>query len=82
VRGPAIRYVLSYSLILATLGSVMRLIYVATGQTVEWLSFAAVILTLGEMIFLCLFILSLLWFARQHRRGLWVPDWVKPLVIS
>jgi uncharacterized protein len=82
VRGPAIRYVLSYSLILATLGAVMRLIYTLTGQSNEWLSFAAVILTLGEMIFLCLFIMSLLWFARQHKRGVWVPDWVKPLVIT
>ena len=82
VRGPAIRYVLSYSLILATFGAVMRLIYVLTGQNVEWLSLIAVMLTLGEMIFLCLFIISLLYFARRHKRGAWVPDWVKPLVLS
>jgi Sulfite exporter TauE/SafE. len=82
VRGPAIRYVLSYSLILATFGAVMRLIYVLTGQKVEWLSLIAVMLTLGEMIFLCLFIVSLLYFARRHKRGAWVPDWVRPLVIS
>jgi len=82
VRGPAIRYVLSYSLILATFGSVMRLIYVLTGQKVEWLSLIAVMLTLGEMIFLCLFIMSLLYFAWRNKRGAWVPDWVKPLVMS
>jgi uncharacterized protein len=82
VRGPAIRYILSYSLILATLGAVMRLAYVLSGQKVEWLSFLAVMLTLGEMTFLCLFILSLVWFARRHKRGEWVPDWVKPLVIT
>jgi uncharacterized membrane protein YfcA len=82
VRGPAIRYVLSYSLILATFGAVMRLIYVLTGQKVEWLSLIAVMLTLGEMIFLCLFIMSLLYFARRNKRGAWVPDWVKPLVIT
>jgi uncharacterized membrane protein YfcA len=82
VRGPAIRYILSYSLILATLGAVMRLVYVLTGQTAEWLSFFAVTLTLSEMSFLCLFILSLVWFARRHKRGDWVPDWVKPLVIT
>jgi uncharacterized protein len=82
VRGPAIRYVLSYSLILATFGAVMRLIYVLTGQNVEWLSLMAVMLTLGEMIFLCLFIVSLLYFARRHKSGAWVPDWVKPLVLS
>jgi uncharacterized protein len=81
VRGPAIRYVLGYSLILATGGAVLRLIYVLSGQRNELLSLLAVVLTLGEMIFLCLFILSLIWFARRHRRGAWVPDWVGPLVI-
>jgi len=81
VRGPAIRYILSYSLILATLGAALRLIYVMTGQNVEWLSLAAVVLTLGEMIFLCLFISSLVYFAVRRRHGKWVPDWVGPLVI-
>jgi uncharacterized membrane protein YfcA len=81
VRGPAIRYILSYSLILATLGAALRLVYVLTGQNVQWLSLAAVMLTLGEMIFLCLFISSLVWFAVRRRGGKWVPDWVGPLVI-
>ena len=81
VRGPAIRYILSYSLILATMGAALRLIYVLTGQNVQWLSLAAVMLTLGEMIFLCLFISSLVWFAVRRRGGKWVPDWVGPLVI-
>jgi uncharacterized membrane protein YfcA len=81
VRGPAIRYILSYSLILATLGAVLRLLYVLTGQKVELLSLFAVMLTLGEMIFLCLFIVSLVLFALRHRKGKWVPAWVGPLVV-
>jgi len=82
VRGPAIRYILSYSLVLATCGAVLRLLYVLTGQSVEILSLFAVMLTLGEMIFLCLFILSLVMFAQRHRKGKWVPDWVPPLVMA
>jgi uncharacterized membrane protein YfcA len=81
VRGPAIRYILSYSLILATLGAALRLAYVLTGQATEWLSLMAVVLTLGEMIFLCLFISSLVWFAVRRRRGKWVPAWVVSLVM-
>jgi len=81
VRGPAIRYILSYSLILATLGAALRLVYVMTGQNVEFLALVAVVLTLGEMIFLCLFISSLVYFAVRRRGGKWVPDWVAPLVI-
>jgi hypothetical protein len=80
VRGPAIRYILSYSLILATLGAVFPLVNVLTGQKYEILSLLAVMLTLGQMIFLCLFILSLVVFAVRHRKGKWVPPWVPPLV--
>ena len=81
VRGPAIRYILSYSLILATCGAAMRLVYALTGQSVEWLSLAAVMLTLGEMIFLCMFIISLVWFSVRRRHNKWVPPWVPALVI-
>ena len=62
VRGPAIRYILSYSLILATVGAFLRLFYMLTGSKYEILSFLAVVFTLGEMIFLCLFIISLVYF--------------------
>ena len=34
----------------------MRLVYMLTGGTAEWLAFIAVVFTLGEMFFLCLFI--------------------------
>jgi len=80
VRGPAIRFVLSYSLILATCGAALRLAYVLTGQSVELLSLLAVMLTLGEMIFLCLFIMCLVVFAYRARHGGWVPDWAAPLL--
>lgn len=82
VRGPAIRYILSYSLILATFGAALRLAYVLTGQSVEVLALLAVMLTLGEMIFLCLFIISLVWFAVRRKRGKVVPPWVPALVVS
>lgn len=82
VRGPAIRYILSYSLILATTGALLRLIYVLTGQRVEFLAFFAVVFTLGEMLFLCLFIVSLVIFSVRHSHGKPVPKWVPPLVVS
>ena len=82
VRGPAIRYILSYSLILATTGAFLRLIYVLTGQKIAALSFLAVVFTLGEMIFLCLFIVSLVLFSIRHTKGKRVPQWVTPLVVA
>jgi uncharacterized membrane protein YfcA len=81
VRGPAIRYILSYSLILATCGAVLRLAFVLTGSKVELLSLFAVMLTLGEMIFLCLFIVSLVYFAVRNRQKKTVPAWAVPLLI-
>jgi uncharacterized membrane protein YfcA len=82
VRGPAIRYILSYSLILATTGALLRLIYVLTGQKIEALAFFAVVFTLGEMLFLCLFIVSLVVFSIRHTHGKPVPKWVPPLVVA
>ena len=82
VRGPAIRYILSYSLGLATVGAFLRLVYMLTAQQYKVLNFAAVVFTLGEMIFLCLFILSLVWFAVRFRKGKWVPDWIPALVVQ
>jgi len=82
VRGPAIRYILSYSLVLACTGALLRLIYVLTGQSVEFLAFFAVVFTLGEMVFLCLFIVSLVLFSVRHTQGKPVPKWVPPLVVG
>jgi uncharacterized protein len=82
VRGPAIRYILSYSLILATVGAFLRLLYVLTGQQVQVFSFLAVVFTLGEMIFLCAFIVILVCFAVRHKHGKPVPDWIPSLVVS
>jgi uncharacterized membrane protein YfcA len=82
VRGPAIRYILSYSLILATIGALLRLIYVLSGGKYAVLSFFAVVFTLGEMLFLCMFIVSLVIFSVRHTHGKWVPDWVPPLVVK
>lgn len=81
VRGPAIRYILSYSLILATVGAFLRLVYILSGAQYEILNFAAVVFTLGEMIFLCFFIVSLVLFAIRHRQGKPVPQWIPSLVV-
>lgn len=82
VRGPAIRYILSYSLVLATVGAALRLVYMLTGQQYEFLSFFAVVFTLGEMFFLCFFIMSLVIFSVRYRNGKSVPPWVPALVVK
>ena len=82
VRGPAIRYILSYSLILATTGAFLRLFYMLFGAKHEILSFLAVVFTLGEMIFLCLFIISLVYFSVRHKHGKSVPAWIPSLVVA
>ncbi|MFH0729146.1 MAG: sulfite exporter TauE/SafE family protein [Pseudomonadota bacterium] len=82
VRGPAIRYILSYSLILATVGAFLRLGYMLTGSKYVVLSFLAVVFTLGEMFFLCFFIMSLVIFAVRYQKGKSVPDWIPSLVVQ
>ncbi|MHB1417918.1 MAG: sulfite exporter TauE/SafE family protein, partial [Chloroflexota bacterium] len=81
VRGPAIRYILSYSLGLAILSALLPLADELTGYTTGWLMAGATIITLAQMFFLCTFILSMLAFALLARNGRWVPDWVMPLLV-
>jgi len=38
-------------------------------------------LTLGELIFLCLFITSLVWFAVRNKHKKPIPAWAGPLLI-
>ncbi|MEN6484591.1 MAG: sulfite exporter TauE/SafE family protein [Syntrophobacteraceae bacterium] len=82
VRGPAIRYILSYSLILATVGAFLRLAYLITGGQYPVFNFLAVVFTLGEMIFLCLFIVSLVYFSVRYRNKKSVPAWIPALVVQ
>jgi hypothetical protein len=82
VRGPAIRYMLSFSLALATLGAALPLANVLMGGKVASLTALSVIVTLGQMFFLCLFILSLVLFAFRARKGQWIPEWVVPLLVQ
>lgn len=82
VRGPAIRYMLSFSLFLATLGAGLPLVNLLLGGKLKALLALSVIVTLGQMFFLCLFIISLVYFAYRARRGRWVPEWVVPLLVQ
>lgn len=82
VRGTAIRFILSYSLILATFGSLFQMLYVLTGQKIAILMALSVIITIGQMIFLCTFISALVFFAIQYKKNKWVPSWIPPLVMS
>ncbi|MHB1132959.1 MAG: sulfite exporter TauE/SafE family protein [Chloroflexota bacterium] len=81
VRGPGIRFILSYSLALAGFGALFPLLDALTDQTIPLLAAMAVTLTLGQMIFLCTYVLSLLTFALLARRGRWVPSWCLPLLV-
>jgi uncharacterized protein len=82
VRGPAIRYVLAFSLALATLGSAFPLINLLAGGRISALVALSVIITVGQMVFLCNVILSLVYFSYRARRGRWVPEWVEPLLVQ
>jgi uncharacterized membrane protein YfcA len=81
VRGPAIRYVLSYSLGLAAIGSAIRLASALADGRLGVLNAAAVVVTLGEMLFLCTYVLALVFWAVRGGRGQDVPRWMVPLLV-
>ena len=81
VRGPAIRYILRYSLALAAAGSAVRLVSTLADGPLHLLNAAAIVVTLGEMLFLCLYILLLVYWAARADRGHRVPVSILPLLV-
>jgi hypothetical protein len=82
VRGPSIRLILAYSILLAIIGAALRLGYVLTGRVIELLRLSAVAFTLGEMTLLVCTIIGLMVFGLLAQRGRPVPRRLRSLVIS
>lgn len=81
VRGPSVRFVLSWSVLLALLGAALRLAYVLTERTVELLGIAAKALILAEMFILVGTILGLVIVASLARRGYKVPEFLESMIV-
>lgn len=82
VRGPSVRFVLSWSVLLALLGAALNLAYVLTERSIELLGTASKVVILAQMFILVGMIIGLVIVANLARRGYKVPEFLESMIVK
>lgn len=82
VRGPSVRFVLSWSVLLALVGAAMNLTYVLTGRSIALLALASKGVILAQMFILVGMIIGLFVVANLARRGYKVPEYLESMIVK
>lgn len=82
VRGVSVRYVLGYSVLLASLGSMFKLAHILIGENISWLQKGAQVIIFGSMVILVVMIVALILMAAIYRRGGKIPVLAESLVLE
>lgn len=82
VRGPSVRFVLSWSILLALLGAALNLGYVLTDRTIAVLGIASKAVILAQMFILVGMIIGLVMVASLARRGYRVPEFLESMIVK
>jgi len=80
LRGIAMRYVLASTILVAVLGSILKLIDIISESAITWLQTGVVAVTFGGMGLIMVMIIGLFTMAVRYRTGKHIPIWVKSLV--
>lgn len=82
VRGPSVRFVLSWSILLALLGAALNLTYILTGRNIELLGIASKIIILAQMFILVGMIIGLVIIAKLARKGYKIPERLESMIVK
>lgn len=82
VRGLSVRYILAYSVFFSAAGSIFKLIYILTDETVAWYQTVAMIFTFGGMSLLMLMIIGLFVLGVMYRKGKHIPGSLEPYLVK
>jgi hypothetical protein len=82
VRGPSVRFVLSWSVLLALLGAALNLAYVLTERAIPLLGLASKVVILAQMFILVGMIIGLVIVASLARRGHKVPEFLESMIVK
>ena len=81
-RGLSVRYILAYSVFFSAAGSILKLVYVLTHETIPWLQAGARAFTFGGISILTLMILGIFVFGIMYSRGHYVPRWLEAFLVK
>jgi len=80
VREISMRYVFASSILVAVLGSILKLINILSESAITWLQTGVVAVTFGGLGLIMIMIASLFITAIRYRSGRHIPTWVESLV--
>jgi|ETNmetMinimDraft_20_1059909.scaffolds.fasta_scaffold01089_11 hypothetical protein len=82
VRGPSVRLVLSWSILLALFGATLNLAYILTEKSIILLGIASKIMVITQMFILIGMILGLVVMAILSRRGYKIPRFIEAMIVK
>lgn len=82
VRGPSVRFVLSWSVFLALIGAALNLAYVLTDRSITYLALASKGVILAQMFILVGMIIGLFVVANLARRGYKIPEFLESMIVK
>ncbi len=82
VRGPSVRFVLSWSVLLALIGAALNLAYVLTDRTIDALGLISKIVILTQMFILVGMIIGLVIIAKLARKGYKIPEFLESMIMK
>jgi len=80
LKGLAVRYVLTASVVAALFGPVLKMAYFLTGSRIAWLNQTAMIVTVAQVFVPVAIIIALLIMVFRHLTGGRVPRWARQLM--
>jgi len=80
VRGISMRYVFASSVLVAVIGSVLKLIDILSESAITWLQTGVVAVTFGGLGLIMVMIAGLFITAIRYRSGRYIPSWAESLV--
>jgi len=79
-RGVSMRFTLSFSILFAIVGAILKLFFFTLPGAANWIDIASVITTFGGMVLVLVLILWLFIMGVSYQRGKKVPEWAVSLV--
>jgi uncharacterized membrane protein YfcA len=82
VRGVSVRFILGVSILLAAVGSILKLVSVLANGGAAWAEAASLVVTFSGLGLTVIMILALFIVALRYRRGYSIPGWLESLVFN
>lgn len=80
LRGVTMRYIFASTILVAVLGSILKLINILSQSSITWLQTVVMAVTFGGLALIMAMLASLFIAAIRYRRGKQIPIWIESLV--